>query len=392
MSEDINEWLCFQVNLLQRPVSFQPFTVSDMNNLFIIAIYDPFKQVQINGDVLKMLEENGWMNEYTGRFNLSTQHLFDNPWIATKIFRSMFTPNFYCFRNTNEVTSVLGIIDSMKEVLEIQNWCGLLGLSSVIYSEKKIEGWKKVQITKEPWDYKKSMIKPNHLKLFHGEMKSNYSNIPKFRQFYYKMNRICTLFKTDWNSKYEELIAKLQWSWMCFLLPIAVDENSVSTLELTKHLTEELDETLKGKTSLKMILNILKCHPIQLAGTTNLVCFNHSIDGNEMCYSYFKYVYNNSIDQWILQYKNTDQKVEFREEVLKTWKYENDWIYLNDLQKMVLECLIYAEDLPEYPWNLPKIWKKNRERIQNRTVFDRGRDPNRANLVEITLQLLEWLK
>lgn len=387
---DINDWLCGQVNLLQRPVSFQPFKHQRFEEIFLIAIYDPFKQVNLEYDILMELEELGWMDEIKEFVVINEMNIFDNPWIATKILRTMFTPNFYCFRDSDEVTSGLGILYDLKEALKVQEWLRKYGLSSVIYSERKIEGWKRVHIQKEPWDYKASMIKPHHLNIKQSFMRKNYSNIPRFTNFYYKMERVQAKIREE-VSNVEDLIQRLRWSWMCFLLPIAQDENSISVLELTNYLVNEVDNVLNVKASLKLILNILKCHPIQLAGTTNLVCFSHKLNGTEMCFSFFRYIYDDNIKQWITQEKLSEE-TDFNEEMLKCWSYENDWPWLNDLQKMVLETFIYAERLENYPYDIPKTWKNYRENIQNRQIYDRGKDLNRSYLVPLTIQLLRWLK
>jgi len=392
MDGDINDWLLVQANLLQRPVCVQPFNPPANAETFIIAIYDPFEQVTIEADLIYQLNQMGWMQELTNRLPIRDIKFFENPWIATKILRIMFTGNFYCFRNSNEVTSGIGLLFSIEEAIQVQNHLKKFGLSSVIYSERKIEGWKRVHIAKEPWNYKDSMTKPNHLKIWKSNLKSTYSKFPRFTQFYYKMERVQTKIRQEPNTV-KQLISRIQWSWMCFLLPIAQDENSISVLELTKYLVDEVDEMIGAKSSLKLILNCLKCHPIQIAGTTNIVCFSHKISGNEMCFAFFKYVYDNSITQWITQDQlNADVEELTNQEILKSWTYENDWCWLNEYQTNLMETFIYAEEWLNFPNDMPKIWKKNRERIQRRTTYDRGKNPNKATLVPLMLQLLQWLR
>lgn len=385
---DINDWLLDQSNLLKSSVdTLESTSILELyGRSYLIAIYDPFNQVRIEADVLQQLNDVGWMGEFTNRFKIPLDGLafFDNPWIATKILRIMFTPNFYCFKLNDESTNALGIVQGYKNAEIIQAELKEFGLSSVIYSDQKKEGMKKVIMNEEPYDYKQSCLKPNHLKILKSYLRT-YGNFPKYKEWFYKMERVQTdfIFEPD---ECKSMIARFQWSWMMFLLPIAADENNVSVLELTKHVIETMDKQLFGTVSLKMMLNLMKCHPEQIAGTTNHVIYGHQLNGSEMCFSYFKYAYDNSLQQWILQNQERNQSL-INLELLKMWRYEHDWNYQNKFQKMVLEAYIYSTNLINFPWDIPLLIKANLDNIWSRKVFDRGKETK----ADVVLQLLTWL-
>ena len=116
---------------------------------------------------------------------------------------------------------------------------------------------------------------------------------------------------------------------MKFLKPLAVDENTINVAELLKHTVNILENETKVRVSLKFILNCAKIHPIQLTGVTNLINYAKKLTGAEIPFRNFRYIYENSLIQWL----HGDGNIE--EEILNMWSYENDW-NVNELQKNVL--------------------------------------------------------
>ena len=144
-----------------------------------------------------------------------------------------------------------------------------------------------------------------------------------------------------------------------------------------------MEHHIHADISLKFILNAAKCHPIQLAGATNIVFFNKKLIGNEIPFSNFKYILSESMLQWL------HGKGELVDEIIKIWSYPNDW-HVNSNQKNLLEVLMFCsiEDLEEakFPNNVAQLWKKNKRNIKHRKIQDNTRKNQYVNIV---LQILD---
>lgn len=116
----------------------------------------------------------------------------------------------------------------------------------------------------------------------------------------------------EWTKRY------LQWSWMKFLIPLTADENTINVAELIRHTINILENETKVKVSLRFILNSAKIHPVQLSGVTNLINYAKKLDGSEIPFRNFRYIYENSLIQWI------HEEGDINEELLNMWSYEND--------------------------------------------------------------------
>ena len=160
------------------------------------------------------------------------------------------------------------------------------------------------------------------------------SKIRVFRDWYVSSYKYDT--KTTIINSIKWMKALLQWSWLKFLIPICADFNVTNQNELMTELIRNIERLIKVKASLRFILNAARCHPIQLAGHSSILAFGKQIQGNEIPFRNFRYVYNNSIAQWTQEY--CDPNIE----LLKAYAYENDWI-VNEEQRNFLQVLMYSK-------------------------------------------------
>lgn len=327
------------------------------------------------------LKQTGFLENR--QIEIKSTHIFEESWLATKLMRFIFTNNTYVYTCKNMPTSATGILPFDKQTcLEMIEICKQLRLCCTIYSPIPIDGFQRINLNNEPENYDNEMLKPHHLKVFANKFNQP-SKLKVFQDWYcmcYKYDlKDCTgkLDKVTWTK------SLMQWSWLKFLLPICANPNVTNVNELTVELIKNLEARLRVSVSLRLILNGLKCYPIQLAGATNILAYGRKFNGNEIPFRNFRYIYDNSIIQW------THAKYSFDEEILRAYAYENDWI-VNDLQRNILQTFIYT-DYDElvrenFPFNLRSIWNKHKMEILKR---DKKIDVRKANWLPTVLRMMD---
>ena len=355
-----------------------PYSLEDY---LIFSIYDPFELCWISAGVMADLKNIGFFENR--KIAIKTTHIFEESWLATKIMRYIFTNNTYVFTCKNLPTSATGILPFQKDaVLEMIEICKQLRLCCTIYSPIKLDGFERINLNSEPENYNEEMHKPHHLKIYDSKFYQP-SKLKVFQDWYcmcskYELTDITVAMNSiKWTK------ALLQWSWLKFLLPLAADFNVTNVNELVVELIRNLEAKLKVSVSLKLILNGLKCFPVQLAGTTNLLIYGKKLTGNEIPFRNFKYIFNNSIIQWI------HARITTEEELLTSYSYENDWI-VNDLQRNILQTFMYVkyDELlaANFPMNLRSIWNDHKLEILKR---DKKIDVRKKEWLPTVLRMMD---
>lgn len=350
----------------------------------ILAIYDPFNLVTVSCQSLIQLKNCGLDIPYRP----NGIALFDEPEVACAVLQSILTPNLYVFAKEGYETNAIALIkenevDEALEILKKFNLCG------VAYSSWPMEGSDLVQLN---YDDEKIRTTPNHLTKVsiwdQHQMNSTISKLPKMQKWYAKMTRYKLLFKYTSFPKY--LKQYLRWSWMKFLLPLAVNEYSTNIPLLLKNIYNYLDKALHVKISLRLLLNGLKMHINQLTGVTNIVAYNHKLYGSEIPFGNFLYFIDASMFQWL--HPKDDQS--WKQILLDCYKFENDWI-MNDLQRMLMRVYMYAEEqyltTCQFPKNIESIFKLNKRHIIRRRVFDPGTENTRLKYLDQVLNILNLI-
>lgn len=90
-----------------------------------------------------------------------------------------------------------------------------------------------------------------------------------------------------------------------------------------KNILKYVDESILNLCSPKFLLNGLQMHICQLVGVTNLGAFGHTLNGYEVPFRNFKYMYNNSNYKWIHPRKFDEETT--LNMIAKCWEPQNDW-------------------------------------------------------------------
>jgi len=369
---------CSRVSSIDPEFTLMPYK---LDSYLIVSIYDPFRLCNIPPEVLCMLEQNGFLeNRKWNSYN--NINILDDSWLGTKILRFYITANLYLFTAQDFLPNAIAFIDPNKdeEVIEI---CKKLKLCCCIYSPIKMQGYDIINLNYEDRDaFNKEFHKPNHLKVIKSCNHLTTTVLPEIKKWYCKSYRYyckeyIRLDSINWTKRY------LQWSWMKFLLPIAANENCINTIELMRSMIRNMEHHIHAEISPKFILNAAKCHPIQLAGSTNIIFYNKTLTGNEIPFSNFNYIMSESMIQWL------HTKGDIFNEIIKIWSYPNDW-HVNSNQKNLLEVLIFSpyHDLieAEFPKNVETLWKKNKNNIKKRKIQD---NQQKWKYVDIVLRILD---
>ena len=347
---------------------------------FIIAIYDPMNVCTFTAEQIDEMKDCGFLEEED--IPVQDTHIFKYSWLATKLLRCAFTNNLYVYTCKGFLTNAIGVIPARIDVADdFLNACEELKLCGVVYSWKPTEGFQLINTNKEPDEYDQFYNTPKHLEVKETLFKKC-GQIVSFSKWYAKIYKYNIREQQIRETSVEWIKRYLQWSWMKFLLPLAADENTLNVVELLKRTIQIIEQQTHVETSLKFIVNCAKCHPIQICGVTNLVNYAKPLVGNEIPFRNFRYIFNNSMIQWLHGQGDVDY------EILNAWYYENDWI-VNERQRNVLQTLIYSKfdtlQLSGFPYNIKTIWKLNIEKIQNRTI---ERDERKKIWTQVCLKLM----
>lgn len=347
---------------------------------FIITIYDPMGVCTFSAEQVEEMKESGFLEDEN--IPIKATNIFEYSWMATKLLRCALTNNIYVFTCEGFLTNAIGVIPCDLEVVEdfLQS-CEKLKLCGAVYSWIPTNGFQLINTNNEPDQYNDMYNTPKHLEVKEVPYEKC-GNIKVFPKWYVKIYRYNIKEQQIRDTSIEWIKRYLQWSWMKFLLPLAADENKVNTIELLKRTIQIVEKQTHVETSLKFIVNCAKCHPIQICGVTNLVNYAKPLYGNEIPFRNFRYIFNNSMIQWLHGLGDID------EELITSWCYENDWI-VNDRQRNILQTLIYTKFdsllLTSFPRNIRTIWKKNKEKIQNRVI---ERDKRKKIWTQVCLKLM----
>jgi hypothetical protein len=347
---------------------------------FIISVYDPMNVCTFTAGQIKELKRCGFLENED--IPIEDTPLFKYSWVATKLLRCALTNNLYVYTCKGFLTNAIGVIPDNPEVAEdFLNACEKLKLCGAVYASKPTQGFQLVNTNKEPDEYNSMYNVPKHLEIKETPYQKcgKIVSFPKWYVRTYKYNiREQQIRDTsiEWIKRY------LQWSWIKFLLPLAADENTLNVVELLKRTIQIIEQQTHVETSLKFIVNCAKCHPLQICGVTSLINYAKPLKGNEIPFRNFRYIFNNSMIQWLHGQGDVEN------EILTAWYYENDWI-VNDRQRNILQTLIYSKvdalELGGFPYNIKAIWRLNREKIQKRTI---ERDVRKRNWIQVCLKLM----
>jgi hypothetical protein len=332
----------------------------------------------LSKEMIRELNQTGFTNEMVPEEDM---HIFDNSWIGTKICRLIFTNNTYVLSSKSMLNNAIGVLPVKQEAINhVIGMAEKCKLCCVIYYWKPMENFERVNINNEEEEYDIQFRKANHIQLRHVSFKP-VSKIRVFQDWYvcaYKYD-----VKTTMLDSIKWMKSLLQWSWLKFLVPICAKFNVTNQNELMTELIRNIEKLIKVKVSLKFILNAAKCHPIQLSGHSTILAFGQQIQGNEIPFRNFRYVYSNSIAQWTQEHCSPEI------ELLKSYAYENDWI-VNEEQRNFLQVLMYCkvEELEKngFPFNLRTCWNKNQERILYRMI---DLDVRKEKWIQLGLHFME---
>lgn len=366
---------CHKISPIDPVLNLDPYSLEDY---LIYALYDPFRNCMLSGDMIRELKQTGFTDEDIPEQDI---HIFDNSWLGTKICRLIFTNNTYVLSSKSMMNNAIGVLPVTKEAVEhVKNMSEKCKLCCVIYYWRPMEDFEKVNVNREEENFDEQFRKANHIQLRHVSFKP-VSKIRVFRDWYVSSYKYDT--KTTIINSIKWMKALLQWSWLKFLIPICADFNVTNQNELMTELIRNIERLIKVKASLRFILNAARCHPIQLAGHSSILAFGKQIQGNEIPFRNFRYVYNNSIAQWTQEY--CDPNIE----LLKAYAYENDWI-VNEEQRNFLQVLMYSkwEELEKngFPFNLKTCWNNNQKRILYRTL---DLDARKTKWIQLGLHFME---
>lgn len=219
------------------------------------------------------------------------------------------------------------------------------------------------------------------------------SKLPRYKDWYAKMYRYKSYYN-DHSNKNELLKNRKQfiiWSWMKFLLPLAANEDTTNVTMFLNNIWNFIDRYSLVKCSLKMILEGYVTHIMQLVGVTNLVAFNHPLNGDEVPLRNFLYFLNGSMLQWLHANIQPNHGAIIAKLLYEAWEWENDWI-VNDLQRYVLRTFMYSPmedlDLSGFPKNMCLTFTKNKKNVVLRRLqYDRGKLAVILDLRTILVQL-----
>jgi len=366
---------CHKISPIDPVLNLDPYSLEDY---LIYALYDPFRNCMLSGNMIRELKQTGFTDEDIPEQDI---HIFDNSWLGTKICRLIFTNNTYVLSSKSMMNNAIGVLPVTKEAIEhVKSMSERCKLCCVIYYWRPMEDFERVNVNREEEDFDEQFRKANHIQLRHVSFKP-VSKIRVFRDWYVSSYKYDT--KTTIINSIKWMKALLQWSWLKFLIPICADFNVTNQNELMTELIRNIERLIKVKVSLRFILNAARCHPIQLAGHSSILAFGKQIEGNEIPFRNFRYVYNNSIAQWTQEY--CDPNIE----LLKAYAYENDWI-VNEEQRNFLQVLMYSkwEELEKngFPFNLKTCWNNNQKRILYRTL---DLDARKTKWIQLGLHFME---
>lgn len=382
---DMEDWLMSANRLLDRGVvHLCPYEVP---NPLIAVVYDPFHKVILSSQLISTLDAYGFMDEMNFVNYGKDLELFEHAEVATKIMRLMFTNNFYVFTWENRETEAIGILDDDEdEVNEFLQICEKFNLCGVVFRPNYKHGYKIVNLSEE----NSTNPIPNHLNVINYPS-FNFTTFPKFKNYYYKMYRY-ELFAQQTNylnglDDIEFLKRFSRWCWIPFMLPLSAKPNSINTNLLLKHLWNNLDEICHVDTSLKLILNCLNMHPLQISGVSTTIACAQKYVGNEICFRNFLFIHDASIIQWLKNYSNN-----WKAELYKSWCRENDWKLKSEIQQTLMKIFIYANenDLKTYhfPNHLRTLWERSLNNIEHRIFYDISLE--KLRYVENMLKMLKW--
>lgn len=366
---------CHKISPIDPVLNLDPYSLEDY---LIYALYDPFRNCMLSGNMIRELKQTGFTDEDIPE---QDTHIFDNSWLGTKICRLIFTNNTYVLSSNSMMNNAIGVLPVTKEAVEhVKSMSEKCKLCCVIYYWRPIEDFERVNVNREEENFDEQFRKANHIQLRYVSFKP-VSKFRVFRDWYVSSYKYDT--KTTIINSIKWMKALLQWSWLKFLIPICADFNVTNQNELMTELIRNIERLIKVKASLRFILNAARCHPIQLAGHSSILAFGKQIQGNEIPFRNFRYVYNNSIAQWTQEY--CDPNIE----LLKAYAYENDWI-VNEEQRNFLQVLMYSkwEELEKngFPFNLKTCWNNNQKRILYRTL---DLDARKTKWIQLGLHFME---
>lgn len=378
--DNLDKYLWRSVRDRFDPVdNLSPHPIPNPN--IIVAMYDPFNAVKLSKQTIVALQKNGWFEDK--QYEIREYDLFEDSWLATKTLRWIFSNNVYVFTKKGMLTNAIAVLSDDDG--QINKWlriCEDIGLCCCMYSPYPKTGFELVQMNYEEDVWKSGYEHPNHLMVINCYQEANYTAIKPFQRWYVK------IYKYNYKSyelqdTIDFLKRFLQWSWMKFLLPLACNENTVNCVELLKRTIQLIEKKTLVKCGPKFILNGAKIHPLQLCGVTNLLTFNHKLNGAEIPFRNFYYCYDSSAYQWI--HAQGNWKIELMNQIA----YQNDWISPNEEQVNLLQTFVYAnyEELRKnsFPRNVTTIWIKSKRKIQERIA---DLDTRKIEFVDDMLQIL----
>ena len=80
---------CHKISPIDPVLNLDPYSLEDY---LIYALYDPFRNCMLSGDMIRELKQTGFTDEDIPEQDI---HIFDNSWLGTKICRLIFTNNTY---------------------------------------------------------------------------------------------------------------------------------------------------------------------------------------------------------------------------------------------------------------------------------------------------------
>lgn len=195
------------------------------------------------------------------------------------------------------LTNAQGVIPADTKIADqFLETCQKIKLCAVVYSWESKNGYHLVNTNNEPDKYKDMYNVPNHIEIKQTAFEKC-GNIVAFPKWYVKEYKYNIKENQIRDGSINYIKRFLQWSWMKFLLPLAVDENKINVVELMKRTIQIIEKQTNEETSLRFILNADRCHPIQICGVTNLLNYAKPLVGNEIPFRNFRYIFNNSMIQ-----------------------------------------------------------------------------------------------
>ena len=344
----------------------QNFNLEIGDNYVIVSIDDIFDKLIISNRLLSFIKASDIKDSVEASCVSVGDLLFCYECITEYIFKILINDTVHYYYAPGYESNVLCKIP-LKSIDIIKKLCAELGLSCAIYSLQPYEKFEYINISynqniEDPFKFIKINNDNGKIKTDNWKINAQKLYVNTYKQKYWLNHD-----KTYMNARLFRKIMKFRWYKL--LLPIAVFDDSINIPYLNHYIWKELEEWTKLKINLDIIVYCFKCFPLQLAGTTNHVLFQHKLKGCENWLHNWKTIFSNNVIQWTYAY---DENF-YYEEIFRLINFDYNYNGHNKFEPILRRALIY---MPKnillkynYPLNL-SLFDRMLDEISNKERMD----------------------